>query len=108
MNARLHLLGAVVALTFLGAPSAPSHAQAQSPNQTPPALTGKVTSEAEGAMEGVVVSAKKADSNITVSVITDKEGRYAFPANRLGAGSYTIKIRAVGYVLDSPNKADVA
>jgi virginiamycin B lyase len=106
MNVRLHLLGAIVALTFLGAPSAPSSAQA--PSQPPAALTGHVTSEAEGAMEGVVVSAKKADSNITVSVITDKEGRYAFPANRLEPGQYTIKIRAVGYLLDSPNKADVA
>src|SRR5450432_1981537 len=61
------------------------------------ALTGQITSEAEGAMEGVVVSARKAGSTVEVSVITDAQGRYSFPADRLAAGSYGIKIRAVGY-----------
>ena len=65
--------------------------------RSPAALTGKVTSDAEGAMEGVrVVSAKKAGSIVTVSVITDAQGRYRFPANRLAAGKYTLKIRAIG------------
>jgi virginiamycin B lyase len=44
------------------------------------ALTGQVTSEAEGAMEGVVVSAKKEGSTVTVSVISDAQGRFSFPA----------------------------
>jgi len=35
-------------------------------------LTGHVSSTAEGAMEGVVVSAKKDGAAITVSVVTDK------------------------------------
>jgi hypothetical protein len=53
---------------------------AESPNA---ALTGTVTSQAEPKMEGVVVSAKRAASTITVSVISDAQGRYTFPQNRL-------------------------
>ena len=76
--------------------------------QAPVALKGQVTSDAEGAMEGVVVSARKADSIVTVSVISDAQGNYSFPANRLSAGKYTIKIRAIGYNLAAPTTADVA
>ena len=54
------------------------------------ALSGQVTSDAEGAMEGVVVSAKKPGSTVTVSVISDAQGRYSFPADRLPAGKYNI------------------
>jgi len=42
------------------------------------ALTGKVTSATDGAMEGVLVSAKRADSTITVTVVTDAQGAMAF------------------------------
>src|SRR3977135_4081769 len=59
-------------------------------------------------MEGVVVSAKKAGSIVTVSVISDAQGRYSFPASRLAAGKYSIKIRAIGYDLAAPTAADVA
>jgi streptogramin lyase len=79
---------------------------AQAP--APVALTGQVTSEAEGAMEGVVVSAKKAGSIVTVSVVSDGQGRYRFPADRLSAGKYTLKIRAIGYDLAGAATADVA
>src|SRR2546428_13915982 len=77
-------------------------------NQPPAALTGQVTSKAEGAMEGVVVSAKKAGSTITVSVISDAQGRYRFPANRLEAGKKSIKIPAACYDLAAPATADGA
>src|SRR3982074_1434197 len=76
--------------------------------QAPAALTGQVTSEEEGPREGVVVSAKLDGSTITVSVITDKQGRYSFPANRLEPGHYKLKIRAVGYDLDGQGTADLA
>jgi len=75
--------------------------------QNAAALTGQVTSEAEGAMEGVVVSAKKAGSTVTVSVITDAQGRYSFPVDRLSAGQYALKIRAAGYDLAAAATADV-
>ena len=44
------------------------------------ALGGQVTSAEEGAMEGVLVSAKKAGSTITITVASDAQGRYSFPA----------------------------
>ena len=71
-------------------------------------LSGKVTSQEEGSMEGVVVSAKQDGSTITVSVISDKSGHFGFPANRLKPGHYSLAIRAVGYDLDGPGTADVA
>src|SRR5262245_16294272 len=76
--------------------------------QAPVALTGQVSSAAEGAMEGVVVSAKREGTTITVSVITDAKGQFAFPAARLEPGRYSLAIRAVGYELDGPKSADVA
>src|SRR5438094_984984 len=39
-----------------------------------PALTGTVTSTEEGKMEGVLVSAKRNESRITVTVVTDANG----------------------------------
>ena len=69
-------------------------------------LSGTVTSVEEGAMEGVVVSAKKQGSTITVSVVTDSQGRYAFPAAKLAPGTYDLHIRAVGYELQ-PTTASV-
>jgi hypothetical protein len=75
--------------------------------QTAAALIGQVSSTEEGNMEGVVVSAKKDGSTITVSVVSDAQGRFSFPADRLEPGKYTIKARAVGYDLPATT-ADVA
>jgi virginiamycin B lyase len=74
---------------------------------TAPALTGKVTAE-QGALEGVLVSAKKAGSNVTITVVSDKDGRYSFPAAKLDAGEYTLRIRAVGYDLDNTKPIAIA
>ena len=79
----------------------PNHAAAQGAA----ALTGIVTSAQEGAMEGVVVSARKAGSIVQVSVTTDAKGRYAFPENRLEPGHYMLAARAVGYDLAAPSAA---
>ena len=76
--------------------------------QSTDALTGVVTSAAEGAMEGVVVSAKKAGGIVTVSVVTDHDGYYRFPAARLEPGSYALAIRAAGYDLDGKATAEIA
>ena len=51
--------------------------------QSPPALTGKVTSHAEGAMEGVLVGARKTDSTIATWVVANAQGHYSFPRERL-------------------------
>ncbi len=76
--------------------------------QSGPALTGLVTSAAEGAMEGVVVTARKAGSTFTVSVTSDASGRYSFPADRLEPGPYSLTIRAIGYDLSGAATAEVA
>ena len=70
-------------------------------------LTGRVSSNEEGAMEGVLVSAKKDGATITTTVVTDAQGRYSFPAARIEPGKYSISIRAVGYKLDGPKTVDV-
>ena len=72
------------------------------------ALTGVVSSQAEGAMEGVLVSAKRVGSTMTMTVVSDAQGRYAFPGNRLEPGAYAVRIRATGYDLEGPASADVA
>ncbi len=71
------------------------------------ALAGKVSSAEEGAMEGVLISAKRAGATVTITVVSDKEGRYAFPAAKLEPGRYSIRIRAVGYDLEGPGAVDV-
>jgi virginiamycin B lyase len=76
-------------------------------DRAPPALTGQVTSEAEGAMEGVVVTAHQDGSIVSVSVTTGARGRYAFPESKLSPGAYKITIRAVGYDLSMPATADI-
>jgi virginiamycin B lyase len=65
-------------------------------------LTGTVSSTAEGAMEGVLVSAQKLGSPITVTVVSDAQGRFRFPDGRLSPGEYALRIRAVGYDLAGP------
>src|SRR5262249_375686 len=68
---------------------------------------GQVSSAEEGPMEGVVVSAKKDGSTISISVVTNDQGRFAFPAARLEPGHYTLKARAAGYEFDGAKAADV-
>lgn len=101
----LLLFGTVVASAFVIA-AGPYFVEAQA--QSAAGLTGKVTSAEEGPMEGVVVSARKDDSTITVSAVSDKQGHFSFPASRLEPGRYTLKARAVGYDLDGSNAIDVA
>src|SRR5258706_10720340 len=75
--------------------------------QSGAALTGQVTSAEEGAMEGVLVSAKKEGSTMTITVVSDDKGSFSFPASKLDAGKYNISIRAIGYDLQGPRTADV-
>jgi virginiamycin B lyase len=79
--------------------------QAQSAGTT--ALSGQVSSTEEGPMEGVLVSAKRAGSPMTFTVVSDAQGRYRFPAWKLQPGTYTLRIRAVGYDLGGPSTVEV-
>jgi virginiamycin B lyase len=95
---RQTLLIAVVLVAIATAPRA----------QDVSALTGTVSSAQEGVMEGVLVSAKKRNSTITVTVVSDHDGHFAFPASRLPPGHYAIAVRAIGYELDGSTEADVS
>jgi virginiamycin B lyase len=86
---------AIVLITGLATVQAKSHDTV--------ALTGIIGSEGEKSLEGVLVSAKSSGETVTVTVVTDKEGRYSFDANRLKPGTYNIAIRAIGYDLATPN-----
>ena len=97
------LVFAIAAIALLVASSAEIGA-----NGAPPfALTGQVSSQKEGLMEGVVIGAKKDGSTITVNVVSDEKGRYSVPAAKIEPGRYTLKIRAAGYDLDGPKTVDV-
>src|SRR6202790_4480396 len=100
----LFIAGSSLCVIFLQYASVRLHAEAQASV----ALSGRVTSAEEGPMEGVVVSAKKDGSTISISVVTDGTGRFAFPAARLEPGHYTLKARAASYELDGACAADVA
>jgi virginiamycin B lyase len=96
------IVTAALSVAFLCANSTALYAQAQT------ALTGTVTSAEEGAMEGVLVSAKRAGATVTFTVVSDAKGRYSFPAAKLEPGRYVLSIRAVGFDLDVPGTAEVA
>src|SRR3989449_6020280 len=72
------------------------------PAEEPVSLTGHIKSDEEGLMEGVAVSARRAGSNMTLTVLSNAKGVYSFPQNRLDPGQYSITVRAVGYDLASP------
>ena len=71
------------------------------------ALTGLVSSQDEGAMGGVLISAKRAGSTITITIVSDADGRYSFPRSRLEPGAYSLRIRAIGYELEGTSTVDV-
>src|SRR5215510_1579786 len=70
-------------------------------------LTGLVSSAENNAMEGVLVSASKSGLPVTVTVVTDKDGRFFFPASKLAPGQYSLGVRAVGYDLDGPKVVEI-
>ena len=76
--------------------------------ESPVALTGTVASADEGSMEGVLVSAKKSGSTVTITVVSDSRGRYRFPSTTLPPGQYALGIRAVGYDLDGSSGVEIA
>jgi len=104
MRSSRYSLWAIVGGILFGALAANAQtAQAQ----TAPALSGQVTSAQEATMEGVLVNLKREGSTITTTVVTNEQGRYAFPADRVQPGKYTVSIRAVGYILDGPKSVEI-
>jgi virginiamycin B lyase len=72
------------------------------------ALTGLVRSTEEGPLEGVLVSAQRVNTPVSVTVVSDTSGRYSFPGARLEPGRYTIRVRATGYDLQDSGTVDIA
>jgi virginiamycin B lyase len=93
------LLGFVIAL--------PAALAAQGDHRPATALTGRVTSDAEGTMGGVLVRAQGASSPVSITVVTNRNGEYFFPASHLTPRTYTLDIRAVGYELANPVSVEV-
>src|SRR3984957_15787294 len=104
MNMRFNALLASTSLVSALAWLTLAPAQAQ----TAAALSGQVSSAEEGAMEGVLVSAKKDGATITTTVVSNDKGQFSFPADRLAPGHYSITIRAAAYDLVGPQAIDVA
>ena len=70
-------------------------------------LSGTVGSKEEGLMEGVLVSAQRLGSPITITVVSDAKGGFRFAGDKLGPGRYAIRIRAAGYDLEGPAEAEI-
>jgi streptogramin lyase len=71
------------------------------------ALTGTVSSSQEGDMEGVLVTVRREGARFTITVVSDAQGRYSFPSDRLEPGRYSVGIRATGYELPDPGQITV-
>src|SRR5580658_1044669 len=94
---RFFLVSAAVLATVVLAQTKSNFLQADASNAL--ALTGHVSSQEEGLMEGVLVSVRRAGSQVTITVVSDERGLYRFPRTRLEPGPYSLRIRAVGYEL---------
>jgi streptogramin lyase len=104
MSVRIWLFGLAAAMVLIVLSAGPSALFAQ-PQSV--ALGGHVSSAEEGPMEGVLVSAQKIGSTITVTVVSDGQGRFSFPPGRLELGDHALRVRAVGYDLDAPAAVSV-
>lgn len=91
--AALMIPGAAYLVPALQAQSAASKIQ----------LSGVVGSAADGPLEGVLVSVKPVGGTITTTVVSDKQGRYSFPAGKLKNGNYNLTLKATGYDAEKPD-----
>jgi virginiamycin B lyase len=101
MSVRLLVRGLVAGAIFALA----AHGHAQAPAAAK--LAGRITSATEPRMEGVLVSARKAGSTITHTVVTDASGTFDFAPAALTAGRYALQIRAIGFELDGKAEIEV-
>src|SRR5262249_20932879 len=96
------VLGTALVVSLVAARDIRVHAEGSA------ALAGTVRSQEEGAMEGVLVTARRDGANFTVSVMSDAQGRYRFARTHLEPGKYTVTTRAVGYDLADPGPVEVS
>src|SRR5436190_10441638 len=95
---KAHLFGLVLVAAMLVGTASMKVTQAAEGTGSA-ALTGTVSSQADGPLEGVLIGAKRDGSTISTWVVSNAQGQYSFPRDRMEAGRYAISIRAVGYEL---------
>jgi virginiamycin B lyase len=104
---RTHRVVAIAcAICALLLPAGPFSIAAHAASTVP--LTGQVTGPDGAPLEGVVISANRYPSTITVSVVSGADGSYSFPAGKVEPGKYFLAIRAAGFELDGDGAAQVA
>ena len=81
----------------------PAAFAAQAEHRAATALAGRVSSETEGPMEGVLVRAKGTGSSVSITVVTNHNGEYSFPATRLTPRPYTLDIERLATILPIPS-----
>ncbi len=87
----------VLACVVTGVVAAAGRREVVAQGSAAAALLGIVSSQEEGNMEGVLVSARQDGANFTVTVVSN-----ALAAAHLQPGKYTVTMRAVGYDLSAP------
>jgi streptogramin lyase len=98
------LVSTAVRMTAQSSPAALTGiVRAQADPESPAARAGTLGTP----VEGVVVSAKRDGSTVTVSVVSDAQGRFTFPPDRLEPGAHAVRIRATGYEIDGPATVNV-
>src|SRR5437016_4192176 len=104
---RVLACGAVAAVLAMAAPGRMVVRAQNGATQTAAALTGVVSSQEEGKMEGVLVTARRDGANFDVTVVSDAQGKFSFPRTHVQSGRYAVKIRAIGYDLVDPGSVEV-
>src|SRR5882757_3019684 len=69
-------------------------------------ITGTVTGPDGAPFRGAFVQARHAGLKMTVSVLTDNQGRYV--AENLPEGDYRVQVRAIGFKTDSKTGVKLA
>src|SRR5580692_6595202 len=69
-------------------------------------VTGTVKGPDGAPFEGAFVQAVNAKTKISISVLSDKQGRYR--VENLPAGEYQVRVRAVGFTADSHSAVNLA
>ena len=67
-------------------------------------VTGTVKGPDGAPFEGAFVQAVNAKTKISVSVLSDKQGRYR--VENLPAGEYQVRVRAVGFTTDPAQRRE--
>ena len=68
-------------------------------------VTGTVKGPDGAPFEGAFVQAVNAKTKISVSVLSDKQGRYR--VENLPAGEYQVRVRAVGFTTDTAQRGNL-